>query len=121
MLYESVASSIGDSGEEDDHYFYCYENLTSQETATEKYTRLILEGKINGVKYYYPVDINQVGYGYQEGNGHYGVKRNTSYSFDFTISGPGALTPDDKLVSYTVTVNTSVAGWSGASDYSVSF
>lgn len=121
MLYESVASSIGDSGNDDAHYFYCYENLTSEETATEKYTRLILEGKINGVKYYYPVDINQVGYGWVSANEHYGVKRNTSYSFDFTIAGPGALTPDDKLVSYTLTVNTSVAGWSSANDYSVSF
>lgn len=122
MLYDVIMPSIDDDNAyTTDHYFYCYENQTSSETSSLKFTRLILEAKLNGNKYYYPVDINQEGFGYVAANAHYGVRRNTSYSFDFVITGPGVLDPSDKLISYTLTVNTSVSGWSGAQEYSVSF
>ena len=122
MLYDSLMDDIDDDNPyTTDHYFYCFENQTSEETSSLKFTRLILEAKLNGQKYYYPVEINQEGFGYVSANAHYGVRRNTSYSFAFKITGPGVLDPVDKLINYTLTVNTSVAGWSGASDYTVRF
>ncbi len=111
MLYDYVADEIGDSGYNSSHYFYCYENLILEENDDQRFTRLVIQADLNGTTYYYPININRDGYGYTSANGHAGVRRNTSYSIDVTITRPGTLDPDISLDFGEVTAKLSVLDW----------
>ena len=121
MMYEPVSVEIGTNYYNTEHYLYCFENLLTEETSTKKFTRLILEAELDSKKYYYPVDINQPGYGWTTDIDHRGVKRNTSYDLRFVISGPGVDNPDDKLVQKTLTVQSYVSAWNSGGAFETSF
>lgn len=121
IYYEPLTGDIDDHGNYTEHCFYCYENLLSEETSTKKYTRLVLEAQLNGQTFYYPVDINQPDNGWNTTINHRGVKRNTVYTVNFIISGPGAARPDDKVLLRSLIVNTYVTSWSTGVSYVASF
>ena len=121
LFSEGVPGLIGDAGYSTTHHFYCYENMLETETSTDKFTRLVLEANLDGTVYYYPVDINQPGYGWTSSIGHKGVKRNTCYTYNFTITGPGSDDPESKIVLKTITVDASVESLTDSPEYSVSF
>ncbi|MBQ6311156.1 MAG: FimB/Mfa2 family fimbrial subunit [Bacteroidales bacterium] len=121
MMYEPISEEIGTNYYNKEHYLYCFENLLEEETATKKFTRLILEAELDNKKYYYPVDINQPGYGWDISMDHRGVKRNTSYDLRFVISGPGLDNPDDKLDQKTLTVQSYVSAWSSGGSFETTF
>lgn len=109
LLMDSIADAIGNIGHSQPHYFYCYSNETEDMSTC---TKLVLQADIEGITYYYPVPVNQVGYGYGAANGHYGVKRNTVYSFGITVTRPGSTDPNDPVVSGTVIINSlEVENW----------
>ncbi|MBP5517491.1 MAG: hypothetical protein J6X91_02350 [Bacteroidales bacterium] len=108
LFAEGVPGLVGDDGYTTTHHFYCYENLLESETDTDKFTRLVLEANLDGKTYYYPVDINRPGYGWNSSIDHKGVKRNTCYTFSFTITGPGTDDPEDKIVLKTIKLDATV-------------
>ncbi|MBE6225953.1 MAG: hypothetical protein E7121_02530 [Bacteroidales bacterium] len=103
------------------HYFYCYENMIETESDENRFTRLVIEGQLNGNTYYYPININREGFGYSEGNGHKGVKRNTSYTIDVVICRPGSTDPDHILEYGTLQASINVADWVTVPDVEVEF
>ena len=121
LFSEGVAGLVGDSGYSTAHHFYCYENLMDTETSANRFTRLVLEATLDGTVYYYPVDINQPGYGWNSSIGHKGVKRNTCYTYNFTITGPGSDDPETKIVLKTITLDASVESLTDTPEYSGSF
>lgn len=112
ILQESLKTAISNSQPyRTAHYFYCYENKIDTESASEKFTRLVVQGDIDGVTYYYPVNINQKDFGHSESVGHYGISRNTSYSLSLTINRPGSTDPDKPVVGGTLNVGITVEDW----------
>ena len=111
MLYDEIAASITDTGYNTAHSFYCYENLVESETAAKKFTKLIIQGDLNGHTYYYPISINREGFGYTSENGHAGVKRNTAYTINVTILRPGSLDPDTPVEHGTMKATLNIANW----------
>ncbi len=111
MLYDDVAQNIKDDGYATAHYFYCYENMLSSETDDKRFTKLVIQGDLNGHTYYYPISINQADFGYTSSNGHTGIKRNTSYSVEVTICRPGSNDPDQKLEHGVLTAQLNVLNW----------
>ena len=111
LLYDEIVSDITDTPYATQHYFYCYENMIESEGDAMGYTRLVIQGDLNGNTYYYPININREGFGYSDTNGHYGVKRNTSYKLDVIISRPGSTDPDEILEYGTLTTNLNVLDW----------
>ena len=111
MLYDEILQDVGDAGYTTPHYFYCYENMLQTESYDNKYTRLVIQADLNGTTYYYPISINREGFGYNSSNGHIGIKRNTSYSLEVTISRPGSLEPGSNLEFGTVTAKVNVLNW----------
>lgn len=71
---------------------YCYPNDDADGVLGSPHTRLVLQGDIDGRTYYYPVDINQDGFGYSTGTR--GISRNIKYSFSFNITRKGSTDPD---------------------------
>lgn len=71
---------------------YCYPNDDADGMLGSPHTRLVLQGDIDGKTYYYPVEINQKGFGYTSGTP--GVSRNIKYSYSFNITRKGSTDPD---------------------------
>lgn len=108
MIYDDLGADIADAGYSTPHYFYCYENTLAQEDDTKKFTRVIIEGKLNGVTYYYPIAIE-------------GIERNCCYSVDVTIKRPGSLTPDSDVEIGTLLANVTVMDWNTIPGSTVEF
>lgn len=98
MLYDELASSVADAGYSTPHYFYCYENPLVEENDDEKFTRVIVEGKLDGVTYYYPVVLR-------------GIARNNSYSVDITIRRPGSIDPGTDVAKTALMSTITVDNW----------
>lgn len=108
LLMDAIDGEIGSEGHTLAHYFYTYSNET-QNTSTS--TKVVLQGDLNGVTYYYPVLINQPDYGYSAENGHYGVGRNNTYSYTITVTRPGSDDPNIPLVPGAVELTLDVQDW----------
>ena len=71
---------------------YCYPNDSSDGALGSPRTRLVVQGDIDSQTYYYPIDINQEGFGYT--SGPHGVSRNIRYSYSLLITRKGSTDPD---------------------------
>lgn len=59
---------------------YAYPNSTKTESLGSPFTRIVIEGKVNGEVWYYPIPLKD-------------LKRNTCYSLDLTITQEGSKEP----------------------------
>ncbi len=121
MLYDVINKSIDDSGYTTPHFFYAYENMIQFEQNDNFYTRLIIQADLNGTTYYYPININQENSGYVQENGHYGVKRNTSYKYNVTIFRPGSTDPNIPLEHGIANFTLNVINWYTTNNFSPEF
>ena len=114
MLYESIADQVDDTGNSTACWFYAFENSIEQENSTGKdyYTRLVIEGTLNGVTYYYPINVNRTGFGYvSNADIKPGIERNKSYELSVVIGKTGSLDPNEPIVNGTVSVSVDVEDW----------
>jgi len=94
MLYHDIGT-IGRERRSLDLEFYCYPNILGSESLGLEFTRLVLQGDLGGRTFYYPVNINQEGFGYS--SGPKGIDRNVSYVVDMTLTREGSDDPDVPL------------------------
>lgn len=71
---------------------YCYPNDAADGVLGSEHTKLVIEGRIDGETYYYPLEINQEGFGYT--GGPHGISRNVKYSYSLTITRKGSTDPE---------------------------
>ena len=71
---------------------YCYPNDSADNGPGTPHTRMVVQGDIDGVTYYYPVEVNQDGFGYT--SGPHGLSRNVKYSYSLLITRKGSTDPD---------------------------
>ena len=71
---------------------YCYPNDSSDAELGSPHTRMVVQGDIDGQTWYYPIEINQEGFGYS--SGPHGVSRNIKYSYSLLITRKGSTDPD---------------------------
>lgn len=107
LIADEITGNIDGSGHSVAHHFYCYENHTEESAET---TKLVLEAELNGVTYYYPIPVNQRGYGWTEGSPA-GVTRNTAYSLGITVTRPGSTDPNEPVVPGTVELTITAEDW----------
>ena len=67
---------------------YCYPDEAEEETPGSPFTRLVVEGTLDGKTCYYAIPINR------RGNGEEGIGRNRRYVFDLTLTRPGTESPE---------------------------
>lgn len=87
--------------------FYCFPNSYTQDsfatTWSGRRTRLVVEARLAGIRYYYPVTLPPL-----EGNKVYDVS--------LTITRPGTSTPDAEVDKFAVGFDITIKGWeTGAS------
>lgn len=108
LIYEPLTGTISDTGISSPYFFYCYSNETNDVASC---TKLVLQGDLDGVTYYYPIPVNQENYGYTSSNGYYGIRRNTTYSYGITVTRPGSLDPNTPLVPGDIDLTVNIDDW----------
>ena len=108
LIFKPLEGKIDDTGNSTSHHFYCYSNETDN---IANCTKMVIQGDLGGITYYYPILINQAGYGHNAECGHYGVKRNATYSYGVTITRPGSLDPNTPLVPGSLDLSINISDW----------
>jgi hypothetical protein len=108
LIADVISAPVYDDGYSVPHYFYCYENALESETGGNKFTRIVLEGKLDGTTYYYPIPIK-------------GISRNSCYSIDVTIKRPGSLDPNKDVEKGTLLATMTVLDWDVIDNNNVEF
>lgn len=94
----------------------CYPNAGTEDTPGTPYTRLVIEGKIDGITYWWPVDINR-----DEKNGEQGIYRNRQYIFDVIIKRKGTSDPDSTMETEDAEIKMSIQPWREKEDHTIGF
>ena len=94
----------------------CYPNISTQESIGTPFTRLVIEGKIQGETWYWPININR-----DSGSGHEGISRNRRYVYDITIRSRGTKDPDTPIVPEMAVTTFTTEKWEEKEPYHVSF
>lgn len=100
LLYESVTGVQVANGSSyaSPHYFYCYPNPNSADSAPDTATRLVVEAVLDGVTCYYPVDLPA-------------IRKNVVYDVALKITRPGADLPSDDVEQYASDFTVNVLDW----------
>lgn len=114
IIVQEIGADITESPVMKDITLLCFHNCGMDEGPGTPYTRLVLEGKIKGETYYWPVAINRTGDGQ-------GIEANTRYVFDFTIRRKGVRDPDTELYINGSETMMEILQWKEKEEYSVSF
>lgn len=94
----------------------CYPNTFQEESISTPFTRLVIEGKIQGDTWYWPININR-----GAGNDHEGVERNHRYVYDLTIRSKGTKDPDIAITHEMAETEFITEKWEEKESYHVSF
>ncbi len=93
----------------------CYQNNYPEETPGTPFTRLVIEGKVSGHTYYWPININR------DTEDEAGIWRNRRYIYDIRIMGKGSDDPDIPVKPEVVEFNKKVLEWEEKEEYGVTF
>lgn len=80
--------------------FYCYPNPSDGSQFGRPVTRLVIEGKLQGVTCYYPIDLP-------------GLEANVQCAMDVTLTRAGTADPDIPAVSGSVRLECQILDWDG--------
>ena len=119
IIEQKFTEPIGSNVIQPEIKLYCYPNLSEKAGLGSPMTRLVIEGRIDGKVYYYPIDINR-----QEDNINGktgGIDRNTSYIFDILITRLGAKSPDTPIESGAIEVKIKIKDWKEFSNEIISY
>ena len=83
-----------------DASFFCYPNPSDGTEFGSPVTRLVIEGKLRGTTYYYPIDLP-------------GLKADTQYRMDVTLTRAGTTDPDMPAVAGSIRLESRVMDWDG--------
>ena len=80
--------------------FYCYPNPSDGTSFGCPVTRLVIEGKLRGTTYYYPIDLP-------------GLEADVQYRMDVTLMRAGTTDPDTPAVAVSIRLESQVLDWDG--------
>ena len=112
-----LLSELGEIGTEVTYpscQFLCYVNKSPEESLGSPYTRLVIEGKIQGETWYWPIDINR------DGSAN-GIERNSRYIFNITLTSKGTKNPNAPVKTDMTDITFKAETWKEKEEYCVSF
>lgn len=112
IIWSEIAESIGRETVQINKSLFCYANEPTEESIGSPFTRLVIEGTIEGNTYYYPIKIN---------TGEGGIARGCRYIFDVILTRTGATNPDGELAEEDAVIKMELKKWKDKDWYTVSF
>lgn len=116
MIYSPVTDILTSKVIYPEICFLCYPNNADGSSIGNPCTRLVIEGKIDGHTYYWPIDINQ-----SQENETRGIERNCRYSFDILIRKKGTSDPDIPIQINECEIKFKLKPWEEKKDYGIRF
>lgn len=105
FIYEAMSSPVKipyNGTYTADKYYYCYPNPvaadTSDETWSERYTRLVVETTLGTETVYYPITLPK-------------VSKNTAYEITLKVTRPGSSSPDVPVSGHVAEFKIQVQDW----------
>lgn len=105
LIVRKIGNEVGSQTVYPDISLICYPNECMEETAGSPFTRLVIEGRINGQTCYYPININR------DGRSGTGISRNCRYIFDVTLKSTGSSDPDTVVSPADIDIACLIAPW----------
>ena len=116
MIYQKIKDDIDNRGRDVGMSFICYPNASAADSPGTPFTRLVIEGRIDGETFWWPIEINR-----GKDTDRPGIHRNTRYIFDINITRKGSSGPDMILDTDAVEVKMSIIPWEEKEEQDVSF
>lgn len=116
MVYQKMPNDIGERRTVVGMSFICYPNTGTREGPGTPFTRLVIEGKIDGERFWWPIDINR-----NEDTDRPGIHRNTRYIFDINLTRKGSSDPETALDTDAAEVKMSIMPWKEKEEQDVTF
>lgn len=116
IIYMSLEEDIGSRPYDTGIRLLCYPNAGKVHTPGTPFTRLVIEGRIEGETYWWPIEINRDGK-----TNETGIYRNRQYIFDLTIKRKGSSGPDKVIEKEDVEISMQIRQWDQKEEYRVSF
>jgi hypothetical protein len=114
LVVQDIEGHIGAEALQAKIQLICYPNKSTSEGPGTPFTRLVIEGKIKGETFYWPLNINQE----EEG---YGIGQNERYVYDITITRKGTKDPDIPINKEDIVTNFNIEKWNEKEDCEVIF
>ena len=95
---------------------FCYPNTCSEEGPGTPFTRLVIEGRIDGQRCWWPININR-----SRDSTEPGIHRNRRYIYDLTLMSKGSSGPDYPIEIEDIDLDMTIESWKEKEDYSVEF
>ena len=104
LIYQELDINIGRAWLKPGISLWCYPSNASEESIGTPFSRLVIEGKIAGQTYYWPVNINR-------DSGSSGIDRNRQYIYDIKITRKGSTDPDIPVEADDIEMTFKTAIW----------
>ena len=116
IIYHKMEKDIGTSASAEGISFLCYPNNSPEEGPGTPFTRLVIEGKIDGETFWWPIDINR-----NERTEAPGIHRNCRYILDVNITRKGTDDPDKAIESDVAEVIMNIQPWKEKENHIIIF
>lgn len=114
LIMQDMEQDIGPEIIWPDIRLRCYPNQSAEESPGTPFTRIIIEGSVDGTTYYWPININRDA----EGDG---VGRNRRYIYDIRIRRTGHSDPDTPVQTADADISMEIQSWEEKQEYGVRF
>lgn len=115
IIVQEITGSIGNKTIYPDIRLLCYRNDSVKESPGTPFTRLVIEGTLEGTRYYWPININR------DTDTEAGIQEGHRYVYDIRITRKGSLYPDIPVKTEDIIINQEVSEWEEKKNYEVRF
>ena len=116
IIYQRIEGEVGAAGIMPGIRLRCYPNMAEEEGPGSPFTRLVIQGCLDGEVWYWPIDINR-----EEGHSPEGVEGNCIYTYDIVLTRKGSADPDTAIKTGSATIRMEVDKWEEKEEYYVAF
>ena len=116
LLYAEITPYLGTNTLRPECRFICMPNFGTEGSPGNPPTRLVLEGKIKGHTYYWPINI-----GYEHDTNMFVVERNNRYTYDIHIRSKGTTDPDIPINIKSAEIKLNIEPWVEKKKYGIEF
>lgn len=104
LVYQEIGRDIGKEWIKPEIKLWCYASNSPEESIGTPFSRLVIEGRVSGQTYYWPVNINRE-------DGNEGIDRNRQYIYDIKITRKGSADPDIPVDAEDIEMTFKTAIW----------
>lgn len=117
LLYAVLPSDISQTRIYPGISLRCYPNTSPEESPGSPFTKLVIEGQIEGETYYWPIETGAS----DKAQKHRGIRRNCRYIYDLTITGKGSRDPGTPIRKEDIELTTYIEPWTRKDLYTLHY